>query len=193
MTRPTRVRSDGANDLEMGGKILILYSTTDGQTRRICERLQRVIERQGHQVTLVDVEQRPDPDLEPYDKLVIGARIRYGKHSLRVAEFIDRHRKRLEDKPSAFFSVNIVARKPEKNRPETNPYVRKFLRQVSWRPTEAAVFAGKLDYPKYGFWDRTIIRFIMWMTRGPTDSATVVEYTDWQQVDAFGLVISRMQ
>lgn len=187
------MRSDGANDLEMGGKILILYSTTDGQTRRICERLQRVIERQGHQVTLVDVEQRPDPDLEPYDKLVIGARIRYGKHSPRVAEFIDRHRKRLEDKPSAFFSVNIVARKPEKNRPETNPYVRKFLRQVSWRPTEAAVFAGKLDYPKYGFWDRTIIRFIMWMTRGPTDSATVVEYTDWQQVDAFGLVISRMQ
>ena len=193
MTRPTRVRSDGANDLEMGGKVLILYSTTDGQTRRICERLQRVIEGQGHQVTLVDVEQRPDPDLEPYDKLVIGARIRYGKHSPRVAEFIDRHRKRLEDKPSAFFSVNIVARKPEKNRPETNPYVRKFLKQVGWRPAEAAVFAGKLDYPKYGFWDRTIIRFIMWMTRGPTDPATVVEFTDWQQVDAFGLVISRMQ
>jgi menaquinone-dependent protoporphyrinogen oxidase len=54
------------------------------------------------------------------------------------------------------------------------------------------VFAGKLDYPKYGFWDRTIIRFIMWMTRGPTDSTTVVEFTDWREVDAFGLAISRM-
>lgn len=177
----------------MGGRILILYSTTDGQTRRICERLQRVVEAQGHQVTLADVEAGPDPDLQPYDKLVIGARIRHGRHSPRVAEFINRHRAVLEGKPSAFFSVNIVARKPDKNRPETNPYVRKFLRQVSWRPTAAAVFAGKLDYPKYGFWDRTIIRFIMWMTRGPTDPATVVEFTDWQQVEAFGLVVSRMQ
>ena len=177
----------------MSGKILILYSTTDGHTRRICERLQRVIEEQGQQVTLVDVEAGPDFDLKPYDKFVIGARIRHGRHSPRVTEFVNRYRKILADRPSAFFSVNIVARKPEKNRPETNPYVRKFLRQVSWRPAEAAVFAGRLDYPKYGFWDRTIIRFIMWMTRGPTDPATVVEFTDWQQVDTFGLVISRMQ
>jgi menaquinone-dependent protoporphyrinogen oxidase len=176
----------------MGSRILILYSTTDGQTRRISERLQCVLEGQGHPVTLADVEASPDPDLKPYDKLVIGARIRYGRHSPRVAQFIDRHRKALESKPSAFFSVNIVARKPEKNRPETNPYVRKFLKQVSWRPTAVSVFAGKLDYAKYGFLDRTIIRFIMWMTRGPTDPATVVEFTDWQQVDAFGLVIGKM-
>jgi menaquinone-dependent protoporphyrinogen oxidase len=176
----------------MGSKILILYSTTDGHTRRICERLQRVIEGHGHQVTLVDLEAGPDFDLKAYDKLVIGARIRYGRHSPRVAEFVNRYRELLMDKPSAFFSVNIVARKPEKNRPETSPYVKKFLRQVSWRPTQAAVFAGKLDYPKYGFWDRTIIRFIMWMTRGPTDPTTVVEFTDWRQVDAFGLTISRM-
>jgi menaquinone-dependent protoporphyrinogen oxidase len=176
----------------MGGKILILYSTTDGHTRRICERLQRVVEGQGHQVTLVDLEAGPDFDLKPYDKFVIGARIRYGRHSPRVAEFVNRYRKILADKPSAFFSVNIVARKPQKSRPETSPYVRRFLSQVSWRPTQAAVFAGKLDYSKYGFWDRTIIRFIMWMTRGPTDPTTVVEFTDWQQVDAFGLVISKM-
>ena len=190
--RPTRARNARANDGAMGSRVLILYSTTDGHTRRICERLQRVIEGQGHQVTLVDLEGGPDFNLAAYDKLVIGARIRYGRHSPRVAEFVNRYRKILVDKPSAFFSVNIVARKPEKNRPETSPYVRKFLSQVSWRPTQAAVFAGKLDYPKYGFWDRTIIRFIMWMTRGPTDPATVVEFTDWGEVDVFGLAISRM-
>ena len=193
MIKPTLVPNGRTNDLVMGGKVLILYSTTDGHTRRICERLQRLIEGQGYRVMLADLEEGPGPDLAPYDKLVIGARIRYGKHSPRVAEFIDRNRALLDERPSAFFSVNIVARKPEKNRPETNPYVRKFLKQVSWRPAATAVFAGKLDYPKYGFWDRLIIRFIMWMTRGPTDPATVVEFTDWEQVDAFGLVISRMQ
>jgi menaquinone-dependent protoporphyrinogen oxidase len=176
----------------MGGNVLVLYSTTDGHTRRICERLQRVIEGQGHRVALVDIEHEAEVDLRQYDKLVIGARIRYGRHSPRVADFINLHRRVLEEKPSAFFSVNIVARKPDRNRPETSPYVGKFLRQVSWRPREAAVFAGKLDYPRYGFWDRAIIRLIMWMTNGPTDPTAVVEFTDWQQVDAFGLVISRM-
>jgi len=177
----------------MGARILISYSTTDGQTRRICERLQRVIQEEGHEVTLVDIEGDPAVELKAYDKLVIGARIRYGRHSVRTARFIARHKRELEEKSCAFFSVNIVARKPGKNRPETNPYVGKFLKQMAWRPTLTAVFAGKLDYPKYRFWDRQIIRFIMLLTGGPTDPKTVVEFTDWQQVEEFGLAVSRMQ
>ena len=69
--------------------------------------------------------------------------------------------------PSAYFSVNIVARKPGKDSPATNPYVRKFLRSVVWRPRLVEVFAGKLDYPRYGVCDRLIIRFIMLLTRRP--------------------------
>ena len=98
----------------------------------------------------------------------------------------------LERKACAFFSVNIVARKPNKNTPETNPYVAKFLRQIAWRPRQVAVFAGMLDYPRYGFWDRQIIRFIMLLTSGPTDPNSVVEFTDWQQVEAFGRQIGSM-
>jgi menaquinone-dependent protoporphyrinogen oxidase len=43
-----------------------------------------------------------------------------------------------------------------------------------------------LDYPRYGFWDRLVIRVIMLLTRGPTDPRAVVEFTDWSKVDAFG-------
>jgi len=32
-------------------KILLLYSTTDGHTVKICNRLQQVIEQHAHQVT----------------------------------------------------------------------------------------------------------------------------------------------
>jgi menaquinone-dependent protoporphyrinogen oxidase len=37
-----------------------------------------------------------------------------------------------------------------------------------------------------------MIRFIMWMTHGPTDPTAVVEFTDWEQVEAFGRVVSDM-
>jgi menaquinone-dependent protoporphyrinogen oxidase len=173
-------------------RILIVYSTTDGHTREICNRLREVIERQEHQVTLVPVGEVADADLEPCDKIVVGASIRYGRHRPAVVAFIERNAEVLNRKASAFFSVSVVARKPEKNQPHTNPYVRKLLRKIPWRPREVGVFAGKIDYPRYGIADRMIIRGIMWLTGGPTDPEAVVEFTDWRQVEAFGSLIAKM-
>lgn len=173
-------------------RILILYSTTDGQTEKICRVLQRVIEGEGHQVTLRSIIDSSGLDPGAFDKIVIGASIRYGKHSPLVTTFINRNKALFDSKPNAFFSVNVVARKPEKSRPEANPYLQKFLKRISWQPKELAVFAGKIDYPSYGFLDRLMIRLIMWMTNGPTDPKSVVEFTDWQQVEAFGRLIGRM-
>lgn len=166
-------------------RTLIACSTVDGHTHRICQHIERRLAAAGDAVTLVAMEQVHAVDPAAFDKIVVGASIRYGKHRSDVLAFADTHAALLADRPSAFFSVNIVARKPQKNRAETNPYVRKFLQQVRWRPALVDVFAGKLDYPRYRFLDRQVIRFIMLLTRGPTDPATVVEFTDWDRVDAF--------
>ena len=48
-----------------------------------------------------------------------------------------------------------------------------------------AVFAGKIDYPKYKFFDKYAIKFIMWITNGPTDTSQSYEFTDWNKVEAF--------
>jgi menaquinone-dependent protoporphyrinogen oxidase len=172
--------------------ILIIYSTTDGHTRSICERLKQVVESQNHTVVVSWMSDDPEIDLQPFDTVVIGASIRYGKHQPQVFDFISKNQATLESKPSAFFSVNVVARKPEKNRPETNPYLQKFLKKISWQPQNLAVFAGKIDYPRYTFIDRQMIRLIMWMTKGPTDPQTTIEFTDWAKVDAFGRKIADM-
>lgn len=173
-------------------RILVIYSTTDGHTVKICRALQQVIEGNGHQMTLVAITEADQVALRDFDKIVIGASIRYGKHNPSVFKFIKENQAVLESKPNAFFSVNIVARKPEKNRPDTNPYLKKFLKLIAWQPKHLEVFAGKLDYPRYGPVDRFMIRFIMLITKGPTDPSTVVEFTDWKRVDAFGQLISDM-
>lgn len=172
--------------------ILIIYSTTDGHTRTICARLKRVAEAHGHSVDVLWMSENAGVDLQQYDKIVIGASIRYGKHQPQVVHFVQNNQAALENKPSAFFSVNVVARKPEKNQPETNPYLQKFLKQIAWQPKTLAVFAGKLDYPSYGFVDKQMIRLIMWMTKGPTDPTATIEFTDWDKVEAFGRTIARM-
>ena len=172
--------------------ILLIYSTTDGHTLKICKRLQGVIEQQAHQVRLVAIDEATLTDLNQFDKIVIGASIRYGRHQPQVYKFINSYKDTLNSKPNAFFSVNIVARKKDKNRPETNPYIKKFLKKSSWQPKQLGVFAGKIDYPRYSFWDRHIIRLIMWITKGPTDPGTVREFTDWTEVDIFAQHISIM-
>jgi menaquinone-dependent protoporphyrinogen oxidase len=172
--------------------IIIIYSTTDGHTREICSRLVRVIEQQGEQVTLIDIEDVSSVDLAGFDKIVVGASIRYGKHDRKVYEFIEKNLQILDDRPNAFFSVNVVARKPAKRQPDTNPYLKKFLKEIAWKPKKLAIFAGKIDYPSYSFWDRNIIRLIMWMTKGPTDPTVTIDFTDWEQVEDFARMICEM-
>lgn len=164
---------------------LLVYSSVDGQTRRICDRLAEVLTDRSHCVKTVPVEQATAADLQAAGKIIIGASVRYGRHRKNLHAFIKAHQAAIESMPNAFFSVNVVARKPEKNTPQTNPYMQKFLARCSWQPQQLAVFAGKIDYRKYRFIDRTMIRFIMWLTNGPTERNACVEFTDWQQVDAF--------
>lgn len=172
--------------------ILMLYSTTDGHTVEICQEIQALLEQHANAVELFSINEAADVDLAKYDKLVIGASIRYGKHNKSVIDFINTQQEILENMPSAFFSVNVVARKPNKDRPDNNPYMKKFLQQVPWKPAELEVFAGKIDYQKYRFFDRQMIRLIMYITKGPTDPKSVNDFTNWEQVRNFAGVIDKM-
>jgi len=165
--------------------VLILYATTDGHTLQICEVLAESLQRAGNAVSIVDLADGPQADLTRFDKIAIGASIRYGKHGKAIYDLIARERETLASRPSVFFSVNLVARKSTRDQPQSNPYVKKFLSQIDWVPDHVGVFAGKLNYPIYSFLDRLVIRLIMKMTGGPTDPHTVREYTDWEVVEAF--------
>ena len=164
-------------------KILIIYSSVHGQTRKICECLQKQFIALGNEVIISCLAECPD--LADFDKIVLGASIRHGKHNPSVYDFVTQYRAILDTKITSFFSVNLVARKPAKNTPKTNPYMLAFIEKSEWQPNLLQVFAGKLNYQGYGFVDRNAIRFIMWLTKGPTDALTNIEYTDWDKVDVF--------
>lgn len=165
--------------------ILILYSSTDGQTLKICQYMGRYLEAARQTVILKPLNVARGPDIQACDRFVIGAAIRYGRHRPEVSQFIARHLALLQERPGGFFSVSLVARQPDKASVGQNPYLQRFLRDCRWRPRWLAAFAGKLDYPRYRWRDQLMIRLIMWMTGGPTDPATVREFTDWGRVERF--------
>ena len=165
-------------------KALIIYSTIDGQTKHICTKL-REYSKKKNSIDLFSINEIEEIDLEGYEKIVLGASIRYGKHNQKVFDFVKNYKDILDKKETAFFTVNVVARKKEKNTPETNPYMKKFLELSGWKPNKLGVFAGKIDYPTYGFFDKQIIRLIMFITKGPTDTSQTYEFTDWEKVREF--------
>jgi len=168
---------------------LLIYSTVDGHTKNISKEIASHI-KENFNVTIMSIDEVTQKTLVDHDRVLIGASIRYGKYRANVFKFIKENINILRDKSAAFFSVNVVARKKEKNLPETNPYIIKFLKQTQWVPSYIGVFAGKVEYPKYGFFDKYTIRFIMWLTKGPTDITQSYEFTDWKAVENFSSLIS---
>lgn len=165
-------------------KILLMYSSVYGHTRRISERIVARLTSLGAEVDLVPIDDRKvDPGA--YDAILLGGSIRNGKHNPALMDFITAHQPLLDAKPSGFFSVNLVARKPHKNTPETNPYTKAFVAKSPWQPKLLGVFGGDLDYQRYTAFDRNVIRFIMWLTKGPTDPRTKDDYTNWDEVDRY--------
>jgi menaquinone-dependent protoporphyrinogen oxidase len=173
-------------------RILLAYSTTDGHTLEICERIRDVLIQARTSVVLLEIKGSYTCDLTEFETIVIAASIRYGKHRPEVYRFIEMNREILDRIPSAFFSVNVVARKAGKNTAESNPYLRAFALKTNWIPKLVGVFAGKIDYQRYRYMDRQAIRFIMWLTHGPTNVNSCTDFTDWNSVDLFARKISTL-
>lgn len=165
--------------------ILILHSSVDGHTRSLCEHLAERFTASGVTTSLLPLQGFSPADHDEPELVVIGASIRYGHHRPALSRLLREHADWLARRRQAFFSVCLTARKPGKDSPEGNAYVRRFLKNTGWQPAPCAVFAGKLDYARYRPLDRLMIRLIMRLTGGPTDPATCVSYTDWQAVERF--------
>ena len=167
---------------EKKSKLLILYSTVDGHAKHICEYAQDKL-KGDKDIIIASLDDDPTHNLSDFDEILLGASVRYGFHRKNVYEFVRENKDELDKKKTAFFSLNLTARKPEKASPETNPYIVKFLKKVDWNPNLKSVFAGRLDYPSLNCPNRLAILLIMAITNGPKDLSKVHDFTNWSKVD----------
>ena len=161
-------------------KKIFIYSSSNGQSLKICEALNK-----NKESLIIDMDMLKTTKLDNFDQIIIGASVKYGDHNKKVYEFVKKNRVLLEKKKTVFFSVNATARKSEKNTPKTNPYIIKFLKKTNWTPDHIGVFAGMIDFPNYNFIEKYIIKLIMWITNGPTDTSKTFEFTNWENVKKF--------
>lgn len=166
-------------------KILIVYATQEGQTEKIARFMADELRKMGQRIDLQNVS---DGIAEPrhYDAVIIGAPIHVQKFPAQLSAWVGRHSVEMSSMPSAFFSVCLgILEKNEETQTAERKIVEDFLSATGWRPRCWAIFAGALQYSKYGWLKRFIMKCIASRAGGDTDTSRDYEYTDWDQVRRF--------
>lgn len=168
-------------------KLLIVYGTSEGQTRKIAEFLQKEAEKAGIYAALCDATCNPiNP--EGYDGVMIGASMHMHKYQAAIEYYVKTHMATLNDMPSAFFSVSLSALSKDYDKEsyqELTDLTDRFLIDTGWKPESTAFIAGALRYTQYDFFKKFIMRQIAKRGKGDTDTSHDHEYTDWNQVRSF--------
>jgi len=166
-------------------KALFLYSSREGQTKKILTYIENNLSHM--EVETLDLHVAKNIDFALYDKVLIGASIRYGHLNKKLYQFIKQNKAQLDSLKVGFFCVNLTARKESqgKDTVEGSVYIQKFLAKSPWQPKLIGVFAGALYYPRYNWFDKVMIKLIMSMTGGETNTDKEVEYTNWGKVSLF--------
>jgi menaquinone-dependent protoporphyrinogen oxidase len=170
----------------MNRRVLVLFASTHGHTRKIAARIGDVLRETGLHAEVIDVRDIAEEDLERFSAVIVGASIHAGKHQREMLVWTRLHAGWLQRMPAAFFSVCLTAAEDdEEAREASRAYVADFADETGWQPDRAESIAGALQYQEYDFFTRHLMRLMMKRGGHPTDTTRDVDYTDWAAVDSF--------
>ncbi len=166
---------------------LVCYGSSEGQTAKVADRIVETLAKRGHDATAVDAGERPsDLEIDDVDAILVGASIHAGRHQSSVREFVTSNRDALAAKPTAFFQVSLSsADEQHEGQAQAAGYVDEFVEDTGWHPDRIGLFGGALRYSEYGFLKRLVMKQIARRTMPDVDTSSDVEFTDWDEVEAF--------
>jgi menaquinone-dependent protoporphyrinogen oxidase len=167
--------------------ILVLYGTTEGQTRKIARFIADRLAARGHVTMLIDAaETEPGFDLHAFDAAVVAASLHAGHYQSAVTNFARRHHATLNAMPTAFVSVSLSAASDDPDDLDgLARCVADFEHHTQWAPREVHHAAGAFRFSQYDFLKRWAMKYIAYRKGQPTDTSKDYELTDWDALGAF--------
>lgn len=165
--------------------ILIIYGTTEGQTRKVAGFLQKEFESLNHKVTLSDANATP-PAPTGYDVVIIGASMHMERYQEPVLYYVREHHAALNRTTSAFYSVSLTAASDEEiSWQELRRITEHFIAAGHWHPAVVEYVAGALRFTKYDFFKKFILRQIAKRADPSAEAGEDKEYTNWETLKLF--------
>jgi menaquinone-dependent protoporphyrinogen oxidase len=146
--------SHGNNAMQ---KILVAYASKAGSTAEVAQAIGEALGAKGAAVGVLQIKQVKD--LSAYTAVVLGSAIRVGQWLPEAVNFVKAHQAELRQRPTAYFLVSGFLKD---NTPEVTQKVNAYLDPVRaiFEPASIGLFAGKMDYSKLSFLDRTIAKAV---------------------------------
>lgn len=163
----------------------VFYATTEGQTRRIAERLAAIFNERGLSSRAIDVANSAADyiDWAHVRAAVVGASLHAQRHQRPAEAFVRRNARRLNKRPSAFFSVSLaIAAEDPKEREAAGRLAGELPAQFGWHPSVIKCLAGRLAYTRYGWLTRFIMKRIARKHGLSADTSRDYEFTNWDEV-----------
>ena len=166
-------------------RALIVYGTTEDQTRKIAERIVARIRELGHEAQLHDSSALlGNLQVDTFAPIIVAASVHQHVHQEAITAFAMAHRDQLNVKLTAFVSVSLsAALEPEHL--EAQKYVDRFVAETGWRPNRTLLLPGALRNTGYDYFKQQIVKHIVMKGGGPADTESDYEFTDWGALSKF--------
>jgi menaquinone-dependent protoporphyrinogen oxidase len=148
--------------------LLIAYGSKRGSTREVAEALAKKLSEGEREVELrraADVE-----DLTPYDGVILGGSLYFGRLHVDVVRFLAKHRRTLSELPVAVFALGPTTVEPNDLAASRAQLDKALEKAPGVEPQSVAVFGGVIDPTK--------LRFSL-NRMSPSDAR------DWDAIDAW--------
>jgi len=162
-------------------KILIVYATTEGQTRRICQVCADTLIEAGHSVELLQASGEDEIDIARFDAAILAASLHMHHYQKEMAHFAVAHAEALAHLPTLFLSVSlaIVGGDPEELA-DLEDIAQRFFEDAGWRPRRVEQIAGAFRFTQYDFLKSWAMRWVAAQKGQTVDPNSDTEYTDWE-------------
>jgi menaquinone-dependent protoporphyrinogen oxidase len=148
--------------------LLAAYASKHGSTREVAEAVAKKLAEAGREVEIRragDVE-----NLTPYDGVVLGGSLYFGRWHEGAARFLAKHRRRLSELPLAVFALGPMTAEPNDLADSRGQLDQALQKVPEVEPRGVAVFGGVID--------PTTLRFPL--SRMPASDAR-----DWEAIEAW--------
>jgi menaquinone-dependent protoporphyrinogen oxidase len=165
-------------------KILIVFASTEGQTRKICAHALDHLTAQGHSVALVPADSAKDIRPESFDAVLLAASVHARKYQASLIDYATRHAATLNGKRTLFLSVSLAAAGTDPaEHADLDKIAGELAETTGWTPTRTEQVAGAFRFMEYDFLKYWAMRWIEKEKDPDVPPGTDREYTDWDALD----------
>lgn len=170
-------------------RVLIVYGTTEGHTRELCNFAARNLRDAGYRATVEEAgADASHPDAAAYDVVFLAASLHVGRFQPTLVQYARAHHETLNAGRAAFISVSLSAAGENPHDWEgLEQCLSRFQHETLWTPQAVHHAAGAIRYSQYDFFKRLALKHIARDRGQETVTSRDYDLTDYDALWGFVL------